>query len=125
GKSARVGMFILGMAHLRAYTAREKKFLNAAAKQLGLAAENRQLLRQVVQSRNEWASTFDSIPDCILVHDENFRILRANEALLQRLGRSREEVIRRPCEDVLPGAGGNWQGCPYCAPAECLGATEP
>src|SRR5262249_44738817 len=125
GKSARVGMFILGMAHLRAYTAREKKFLNAAAKQLGLAAENRQLLRQVVQSRNEWASTFDSIPDFILVHDGDFRILRANEALLQRLGRSRDEVGARRCEDVLPGAGINWQGCPDCAHADWLREEEP
>src|SRR5262249_3430585 len=46
GKTSRVGMFILGMAQFLAYTAREKKFLKAAAKQLGMAAENRQLLRQ-------------------------------------------------------------------------------
>src|SRR5262249_61764726 len=46
GKTSRVVMFILGMAQFRAYTAREKKFLKAAAKQLGMAAENRQLLRQ-------------------------------------------------------------------------------
>jgi PAS domain S-box-containing protein len=125
GKTSRVGMFILGMAHFQAYSAREKRFLKAAAKQLGLAAENRQLLRQVAQSRNEWASTFDSIPDCILVHDLDYRILRANEALLQRLGRPREEVVQRRCADVLPGAGVNWQGCPYCAHAACVGEEDP
>ena len=73
------------MPRFRAYTGREKKFLKAAAKQLGLAAENRKLLQQVVHSRNEWASTFDSIPDYILVHDLEYRILRANGALLGRL----------------------------------------
>ena len=69
GKNSSIGMFVLGVAHFRAYTGREKKFLKAAAKQIGLAAENSTLLRKVVQSRNEWASTFDSIPDCILVHE--------------------------------------------------------
>jgi PAS domain S-box-containing protein len=125
GKSSPIGMFILGMAHFRAYTGREKKFLKAAAKQIGLAAENRRLLQQVVQSRNEWASTFDSIPDCILVHDMEHRILQANEALLQRLRLSRHEVVQHLCEEVLPGAGMNWNGCPYCAHAECAGEEDP
>jgi len=125
GKSSPAGMFILGVPHFRAYTEREKKFLKAAAKQIGLAAENRKLLQQVVQSRNEWASTFDSIPDCILVHDLEYRILRTNGALLQRLQRSQEDVLNRPCEEVLPGAGVNWKGCPYCAHADCAGEEDP
>ena len=81
------------MPSYRAYTGREKKFLKAAAKQLGLAVENRKLLQQLVHSRNEWASTFDSIPDYILVHDLEYRILRANSALLARLQRPRKEVV--------------------------------
>jgi PAS domain S-box-containing protein len=125
GKSSRVGMFILGMPSFRAYTGQEKKFLKAAAKQLGLAAENSQLLQQVVQSRNEWVNTFDSIPDCILVHDLEYRILRANGALLGRLQRSREEVVQHLCEEALPGAGVNWKGCPYCAHADCAGEEDP
>jgi PAS domain S-box-containing protein len=125
GKSGPIGMFILGMAHFRAYTGREKKFLKAAARQIGLAAENRMLLQQVVHSRNEWASTFDSIPDCILVHDMEYRILQANGALLQRLGLSREAVVQRLCQEVLPGAEVNWKGCPYCAHADCAGEEDP
>ena len=125
GKSSRVGMFVLGVPGFRAYTDQEKKFLKAAAKQLGLAAENRLLLQQVVQSRNEWANTFDSIPDCILVHDLEYSILRANRALLERLQRSREEVVQHSCEEVLPGANVNWKGCPYCAHADCAGEEDP
>ncbi len=125
GKSSAVGMFVLGVAHFRAYTEREKEFLKAAAKQIALAAENSTLLRKVVQSRNEWASTFDSIPDYILVHDNEYRILRANAALLGRLGRTREGVVQRSCEEVLPGAGVNWKGCPYCAHADCAGEEDP
>ncbi|HEX3586664.1 MAG TPA: GAF domain-containing protein [Candidatus Angelobacter sp.] len=125
GKNAPIGMFVLGMAHFRAYTGREKKFLKAAAKQIGLAAENRILLQQVVHSRNEWASTFDSIPDYILVHDLDYRILRANSALLGRLQRTRKDVVNSLCEEILPGAATNWKGCPYCAHADCGGEEDP
>src|SRR5580765_1371560 len=125
GKHSRVGMFVLGMPGFRAYTVREKEFLKAAAKQLGLAEENRKLLQQLEHSRNEWASTFDSIPDHILVHDLEYRILRANSVLLGRLRRSREDVVQHLCEEVLPGATTNWKGCPYCAHAECGGEEDP
>src|SRR5690242_2194236 len=125
GKQDPVGMFVLGMPSYRAYTGREKKFLKVAAKQLGLAVENRKLLQQLVYSRNEWASTFDSIPDYILVHDLDYRILRANSALLGRLQRSREGVVNSLCEEILPGAATNWKGCPYCAHVDCGGEEDP
>jgi len=125
GKSSRIGLLALGLAHFRAHTEDEKKFLMATAKQLGLAAENRNLLQQVIDSRNEWASTFDSIPDCILVHDHDHRIVRANRALLSRLDLSRDQVIGQLCESVLPGAGVNWNGCPYCEHADHAGEEDP
>lgn len=114
GKSSQIGMLIMGMAHFRAHTENEKQFLKAAAKQLGLAAENRNLVQQVAQSQSEWASTFDSIPDCVFVHDVDFRILRANRALLSLLKLSRDQISGRLCEAVLPGAGISWKQCPYC-----------
>ena len=122
---SQIGIFALGVAHFRAHMASEKKFLKAAARQLGLAAENRKLAQQVAQSRNEWASTFDSIPDFILVHDSQYRILRANHALITRLKRLPEEVFDHSCEEVLPGAGISWVGCPYCAHADCSGEEDP
>jgi len=125
GKSSRVGMFVLGMPHFRAYTENEKNFLKAVAKQMGLAAENSKLLQQVMHSRNEWVATFDSIPDCIIVHDLEYRILRANSTLLDRLGLTRDKVLQQLCEAVLPGAGVSWNGCPYCEHADCAGEEDP
>jgi two-component system NtrC family sensor kinase len=125
GKSCTIGLLTMGMAYFRVHTEDEKNFLKAAARQLGLAAENRNLVQQVVQSRNEWASTFDSIPDYIFVHDKDFRILHANQALLTRLGRTRDRVTGRHCESVLPGALINWQECPYCAHGEWAVREDP
>jgi len=118
GKSARVGLITLGMGSFRLYTRNEKNFLKAAANQLGLAAENRGLVQQLVRSRNEWASTFNSIADPVLVHDTDYRIVRINRALLDRLNRSRSEVMQETCEAVLPGARERWRGCPYCRQTE-------
>jgi len=122
---SQIGIFALGVSHYRAHMANEKKFLKAAARQLGLAAENRKLAEQVAQSRNEWASTFDSISDFILVHDSGYRILRANQALIARLNRPETEIVDRFCEEVLPGAGISWKGCPYCVHVDCSGEEDP
>ncbi len=123
-KSSDIGLLVLGMRGYRVYTESDKDFLQAAANQLGLAAENRGLLLQLLRSRNEWASTFNSIPDYILVHDNEYRILRANRALLDRLELSGTEVIQQLCESVLPGAGTRWQSCPYCGNSSVSAATE-
>ena len=123
-KSSEIGILALGMPGYRAYTEYDKDFLKAATEQLGLAAENRGLVQQLVRSRNEWASTFNSIPDYIFVHDRDFRIVRANRALLSRLKLSRTRVIHQSCENVLPGAGTNWTSCPYCGLGETATSSE-
>jgi PAS domain S-box-containing protein len=125
GKNSSLGTLVMGMPHFRAHTAAEKNFLRAAANQLGLATENRKLVRQVVQSQTEWVSTFDSIPDYILVHDQNYRILRANRSLLGKLGLSHDQISGRSCESVLPRAGAAWKGCPYCSQTEWGVGSDP
>lgn len=125
GKNSQIGMLVIGMAHFRVHTENEKNFLKALAKQLGLAAENRNLMEQIVRSRNEWASTFNSMSDYILVHDAEHRVLRANQALLDRLGLTREQVSGQECENILPGGGSSWNLCPYCSSHDWLGKEDP
>lgn len=114
GKSSRIGILLLGQRRYRTYGEDERKFLKSAANQLGLAAENRQLVEQLVHSQSEWASTFNSIRDYVLVHDAQFRILRANQALLDRLQMPFTRVVLQPCAAVLPPGSGDWSLCPYC-----------
>jgi len=66
-----------------------------------------------LRSQQQWADTLDSFGDCILVHDDAFRILKVNRALLQRLGGESAAVLDQPCEAVLPRLQ-PWQHCPYC-----------
>src|SRR5437667_390045 len=84
------------------------------AQQLGLAIENLRLVEQILRSQRQWANTFDSIHDFVLVHDAEFRVVKANRAILQRLERAPADVVGNLCEAVLPRNYGQWGGCPYC-----------
>ena len=116
GKKTAIGSLNLGVGRYRCYRADEMEFFAAIANQLGIAIENQRLFGQVLQSQKQWASTFDSIQDSVLVHDESFRIVKANFAMRERLG-LREGMVKGTCESLLPGVGRSWQawqGCPYC-----------
>ena len=117
GKNTVIGVLNLGIPRQRNYTADEMEFFSAIANQLGIAIENHRLFSQILQSQKQWVSTFDSIQDSIMVHDESFRIVKINQALAERLDRRSGSLVEESCQTLLPGAGRSWQpwqGCPYC-----------
>ena len=106
-------MLSFGCSGSRRHTREELEFLETAAQKLGIAVENLRLLEQVLRSQRQWMNTFDSIQDLILAHDADFRILKTNQALLQRLEQAPADVLGNLCEEVLPQKHA-WSGCPYC-----------
>jgi two-component system NtrC family sensor kinase len=116
GKKSVIGTLCLGGRHHLSYTPEEMEFLTTSAHQLGLAFENLRLVEQILRSHRQWANTFDSIQDLVLVHDAEFRVMKANQALLQRLGMAPADVAGQRCENVLPRTG-DWAKCPYCVEA--------
>jgi len=120
GKKAPIGLLLLGNSGSRGWTVEELDFLQTCALQLAIAVENFRLLEQVLRSQRQWMNTFDSIHDIILAHDSDFKIVKANQVLLEHLGQAPADVIGSSCEAVLPHKFGEWTGCPYCA----LGADE-
>src|SRR5208282_5169872 len=113
GKKSVIGMLSLGCSGSRHHTPEELEFLETAAQKLGIAVENLRLLEQVLRSQHQWMNTFDSIQDLILAHDADFRILKTNQALLQRLEKAPADVLGNLCQEVLPQKHA-WSGCPYC-----------
>jgi PAS domain S-box-containing protein len=113
GKKAVIGILSLGCSGNRRHTTEELEFLETVSQTLGIAVENLRLLEQVLRSQRQWMNTFDSIQDLILAHDTEFRILKTNQALLQRLEKAPADVLGSLCEDVLPQIHA-WTGCPYC-----------
>jgi two-component system NtrC family sensor kinase len=114
GKKSVIGTLSLGSRHKLSYTPDDMEFLTTSAHQLGLAVENLRLVEQILRSHRQWANTFDSIQDLVLVHDGDFRIMKANHALLQRLGQAPADVTGKTCEEILPKIV-EWQQCPYCS----------
>jgi PAS domain S-box-containing protein len=114
GKKSVIGTLSLGSRHRFSYTQEEMEFLVTTAHQLGLAVENLRLVEQILRSHRQWTNTFDSIHDLVLLHDAEFRVMKANHALLQRLGQAPADVVSKLCEAVLPRNHGAWNGCPYC-----------
>ena len=115
GKKDPVGLLFLGRRSRRTLVPEEVEFLQTCGRQLGIAIENFRLLEQALRSQRQWRNTFDSVHDIILAHDAEFRILKANQVLLENLGQSAAAVIGSTCEAVLPHGLGEWNGCPYCA----------
>ena len=114
GKKSIIGTLNLGSRRGVSYTPDDMEFLATTAHQLGLAVENLQLLEQILRSHRQWTNTFDSIQDVILLHDAEFQVMKANRALLERVGRAAADVVGHGCDDVLPHGNGKWIGCPYC-----------
>jgi two-component system NtrC family sensor kinase len=118
GKKATVGTLVLGSHKSKSYAPDEMAFLTTCAQQLGLALENLHLVEEILRSHRQWSNTFESIQDLVLLHDPDFRILKANPALLGRLGKSQSEVVGQFCDAVLPKTELDWTKCPYCRSEE-------
>lgn len=115
GKASIIGAFMLGSNVFRQYRQDELDFLMLASRQLGIAIENLQLISKILRSQRQWANTFDALPDPIFVHDEAFHIVKANRALLNKVGITAQQAVGHTCESVLPHIEARWDGCPYCA----------
>jgi len=118
GKKSVIGTLALGSGHRVHYSPDEMEFLITTAHQLGLAVENLRLVEQILRSHRQWTNTFDSIHDLVLLHDSEFRVMKANHALLERLNQAPADVVGQLCETVLPHNRGQWKGCPYCGHSE-------
>jgi PAS domain S-box-containing protein len=114
GKGGPIGAITIAHSAYRTYRPAELEFLHATARQLGLALENLRLFDQIIYSQRQWVNTFDSIRDFILVHDENYRIIRVNRAFAARLNARPAEVAGRAVHDLLPYTTAEPVPCPYC-----------
>jgi two-component system NtrC family sensor kinase len=114
GRKSPVGNLVLASRRAKSYAPDELDFLVTCAQQLGLALENLHLVEEILRSHRQWSNTFESIQDLVLLHDSEFRILKANPSLLRRLGKSQSDVVNQLCDTVLPNDGIEWSHCPYC-----------
>ena len=82
-----------------------------------IVAELSDLLCKVEHGEREWRDTFDAVQNPIFVHDQNHRIIRANQAYARKAGQNIRDVIGKPYWQVFPKGRGPLAQC-TCQPRQ-------
>ncbi len=64
-------------------------------------------------AKRVWQATFDAVPDLVFTVDDNFMIQRVNRSMAERLGADPEELIGRPCHQVIHHCNHLPTECPH------------
>ena len=75
--------------------------------------ERKQAEQKLMRAQEEWKETFNTIPDLILVTDNEHKIVNVNKAMVARLAASRDDLIGRSCYEVVHGTGHPPSYCPH------------
>ena len=98
-------------------TGPEHNLLQAVVGHASVALENARLFQQIARARGQWVQIFDAISDFIVVHDETFRVVRANRPLAEFIGVKPTELIGLNMRALVSICGeGTGHSCPFCRP---------
>ena len=66
---------------------------------------------KIETAEKEWVATFDAISSPLFIHDDKYRITRANRAYQKIANMPFKEIIGRPYYEVFPRTGGPHSVC--------------
>ena len=75
--------------------------------------ERKKAEKKILQANEEWERTFNSVSDLILLMDNQYRIVRINRAMADKLGISPEEAAGKNCYECIRGKNEPVSDCPY------------
>ena len=76
-------------------------------------AERKGAEAQIIRAKQEWERTFDAVPDLIMIQDNEYRVVRVNKAMAERLGCTPKDLVGQICYDVFHGAEKPVALCPH------------
>jgi two-component system, cell cycle sensor histidine kinase and response regulator CckA len=76
-------------------------------------AERRKAEEALRRTKEEWETTFDSVPDLIAILNDRHRIVRVNKAMAERLGCTPEGCVGLTCYEVVHGSEAPPTSCPH------------
>lgn len=85
---------------------------------VSLLLRNRQFVialkdRELRKAREDSEKTLNTLTDFISIHNKDFIVTRANNALCEFLGKRPEEIIGKPCYRVFHDRGAPYENCPH------------
>jgi two-component system, LuxR family, sensor kinase FixL len=87
----------------------EAVFLQATVRDI---TESKRVEQELKIAAEQWDATFNSIADLVSVQDANHRLVRVNQAYATAFGRPPEQLIGRPCYEIVHGRTDPWLDCP-------------
>jgi PAS domain S-box-containing protein len=93
----------------------ERDACGDVVRSLGVACdvtERKRSEEAILRAAEEWESTFDAVPDLIMILDGEHRIVRVNQATVDKLGHSKDELVGSHCYTLFHGTTGPPAFCP-------------
>ncbi len=75
--------------------------------------ERMRMQEELLQAKQEWERTFNSVPDLIAIMDTRHRIVRANREMARRVGLTPEQCAGLPCYESVHGLPHPPEFCPH------------
>ena len=88
-------------------------FLSGFSSHIASAIENARLFESVSLARAELKNIFESVTDMIFFTDEHCVIRRVNNAVIDRTGKTEEELVGKKCYAVFHGGNEPRDDCPH------------
>lgn len=113
-KGLTIGVLVVSrLKGSRPFRRDDVEFLSILGGQIAIAIENARLYEKMQQAKREWEDTFDAITEGISIHDRDFNILRANQALAKILNTTPQALIGQKCYQVFHCSENPHSFCPH------------
>jgi PAS domain S-box-containing protein len=76
--------------------------------------EIKKLQESIIQAKDEWENSFNTINDAITIHDNDFNIIRANKAAEKLLNLPLTKILEQKCYESYHRMGLPFEGCASC-----------
>jgi PAS domain S-box-containing protein len=89
--------------------------LQVIANHLSQELDRLEALEALSRAKDEWEHTFDAVPDLICILDKEFRIVRINRAMAEKLGMQPADCIGKRCYEIIHRTVTPPAFCPHAA----------
>ncbi len=94
-------------------TGEDMRFLSGFSDQIASAIESARLFEKVKLAESELANIFESISDQLYITTEDYTIRNINRAVVEKIGRKKEEIVGRKCYEIFHGTDRPYERCPH------------
>ncbi len=109
----RLGLLQLNDHRRGMFTPEVIAFWERLAGHLAVALARARAHEAMRQAKEDWEQTFNSVPDCVAVLDDQHRVILANQAMAERLGVTAGQCVGLHCYEAVHGTTRPPEFCPH------------